>query len=99
MKLASLKSRLNKATGASSELDRLVANTLGVPERDYSYSIDACIDLIHELFPKAHWHLGRAADGVSMYATLEEGDVREEHSGPTIPLTLLNVIVAHLGRK
>ena len=99
MKLAGLKSRLNKATGASPELDRLVADTLGVPERDYSYSVDACIELIHELFPKAHWHLGRDADGVSMYATLEESDVREEYSAPTIPLALLNVIVAHLGRK
>ena len=86
------------ASGASKDLDRLIAETLRVPRQDYSSSVDACIELIHELFPDSHWHLGRAANGVSMYATLDEGGHREESTGTTIPLVLLSVIVAHIER-
>ena len=98
MGLRNLKSHLKTATGASKDLDELVAKTLKVQKRDYSSSVDDCIELIHELFPDAHWHLGRAANGVSMYATLDEGGHREESTGTTIPLVLLSVIVAHIER-
>ncbi len=98
MSLKTLKSALETASGASPDLDSLVAETLHVRARDYSSSVDDCIELIHELFPDSHWHLGRAANGVSMYATLEEGGHREERDGGTIPLVLLSVIVAHLAR-
>jgi hypothetical protein len=96
MSLRGLQSRLKSATGASDDLDKLIAKALNVGERHYSSSVDDCIELIHELFPNAHWHLGRAADGVSMYATIEGNGHREESSGVTIPLVLLSVIVAHL---
>lgn len=99
MSLRELKARLKSATGASRELDDLVTKTLRVPARNYSSSVDDCLEAIHELFPDAHWHLGRAVDGVSMYATLEDGDRREESQGVTIPLVLLSIIVAHLERR
>jgi len=98
MSLRALKSQLKSATGASKDLDQLIAETLHVPRRDYSSSVDDCIELIHEVFPNAHWHLGRAANGVSVYATLEDGRHREESSGTTIPLVLLTVIAAHMGK-
>ena len=96
MSLKELKSSIDAATGASKALDQQIAETLNVAKRDFTSSVDDCITLIHELFPKAHWHLGRAGDGVSVYATIEDNGHRSESSGVTIPLVLLAVIVAHL---
>lgn len=93
MTLAKLKSLLKATTGASNDLDVAVADALDVPHRSYSSSVDACRALIDEVLPTAHWHIGRAADGVSMYATLTEGEREVESEGPTVPLVLLKVVV------
>ena len=87
---------LTITNGSSKALDRAVSDALDAPERDYSSSVDACLDLIHKRMPKAHWHVGRAEDGVSMYATLAHGRHREENTNVTIPLALLTVMVKSL---
>jgi len=92
MKKNVLKDRIEQATGPSRALDQAVSDALNVPLRDYSSSVDACMGLIHELFPTAHWHVGRADDGVSMYATLTKGRHRAESTNITVPLALLKVI-------
>ena len=58
-------SLLQSATGPSRALDKAIAKDLHVPVRDYSSSVDTCLELIHECLPKVHWHVGRAADGLS----------------------------------
>ncbi len=87
---------LKIAIGASGRLDRAVARTFDVPMRDYSSSVDACLQLIHEKLPKAHWHVGRTEDGVSLYASLSQGRRKEESTSGTVPLALLNVVVKFL---
>jgi len=66
-------SLLDAATGPSKALDRAIAKDFDVPRRDYSSSVEACLELIHERLPSVHWHVGRAADGVSFYALLADG--------------------------
>ncbi len=92
--LAKLKKLIDAANGPSGQLDRAVSDALGVPLRDYSSSVDACLGLIHDLLPGAHWHVGRADDGVSLYASLSRGRRRAENTNTTVPLALLTVIAA-----
>ena len=92
-KKADLKGLMAKATGPPSELDRAVAEALAVPVREYSASVDACLWLIHDLLPNTRWHVGRADDGVSIYATLTKGQHHAECTNVTVPLALLTVIV------
>jgi hypothetical protein len=87
---------LESATGPSRKLDRAACKALGVPNRNYSSSVDACLELIHERLPAAHWHVGRAEDGVSVYATLSNGRHREESTKVTVPLALLTVTARFL---
>ena len=62
----------------------------------FSSSVDACLKLIHEKLPAAHWHVGRAEDGVSMYASLAGGRHRAESTRVTVPLALLTVLASYL---
>lgn len=87
-----LSSRIKSATGPSKELDQAIAEAFHVPLKDYSSSVDACLELIHTRHPTAHWHVGRAEDGVSLYASLADGDHEEESTSVTVPLSLLMVI-------
>ncbi len=96
MKKTDLNTLLNKTTGASKDLDRAIAEELDLPLKEYSASVDICLELIHEQLPAAHWHVGRAADGVSMYATLSKGRHREECTRVTVPLALLTVAARFL---
>jgi len=96
MTMTELTTLLDSTTGASKPLDKALSDTLKVPLRDYSSSVDACLELIHERLPKAHWHVGRAEDGVSVFATLVEGDHREEAMRVTVPLALLTVLMKFL---
>ena len=98
MTKADLTPLLKATTGSSKALDRAVSDALDVPLRDYSSSVDACLKLIHEKMPSAHWHIGRAEDGVSFYATLADSHHREESTNVTIPLALLTVVVRFMKR-
>jgi hypothetical protein len=89
--------QLLKAThGPSKNLDEKIARKLKVPIKDYSSSVDACLALIDDCVPAAHWHVGRAEDGVSLYATLSNGDRMVESTNTTVPLALLSVLAAFL---
>lgn len=92
--MADLSALLAGATGPSKALDRAVARQLDAPPGDYSSSVDACLNLIHRLFPGAHWHVGRAEDGVSVYASLHQGEKRAEKTDITVPLALLGALLA-----
>ncbi len=83
---------LESAHGPSKKLDRAIADHLKVRYRDYSSSVDACLALIHETYPSAHWHVGRAEDGVSLYATISQGKKRVENTDITVPLALLGAL-------
>ena len=97
--MADLPSLLKSTTGSSRILDEAISKELNVPLRGYSSSVDACLELIHELLPSSHWHVGRAEDGMSMYASLADGHKREESTNVTVPLALLSVVVSFMGRK
>jgi hypothetical protein len=96
MNLSKLESTIRSASGADSNLDRKIASTLHVTDRDFTSSVDACLDLLHEKLPTTHWHVGRTADGVGVYAFLEDGDVKCEAEAVTVPLALLAVIIQGL---
>ena len=96
MNLSKLESTIRSASGADSNLDRKIASTLHVTDRDFTSSVDACLDLLHEKLPTTHWHVGRTADGVGVYAFLEDGDLKCEAEAVTVPLALLAVIIQGL---
>ncbi len=87
---------LGIASGPSKKLDKAICKELNVPLRDYSSSVDASLTLIHQCLPAAHWHIGRAEDGVSVYASLSQGRQRAECTSTTVPLALLSVLAAFL---
>ncbi len=99
MKNTDLRTLIETATGASKDLDRAISAQLGVPLKDYTSSVDHCLELIHESLPSAHWHVGRDANGVSIYATLANGRHKEECTHVTVPLALLSVAAKFLMKK
>ena len=96
MNQQSMRSLLETVIGPSKALDRAIARELQVPVRNYSSSVDACLELIHERLPLVHWHVGRGADGISMCATLDKGRHRAEVSHITVPLALLSVLATYI---
>ena len=96
MNFADLETALKATTGSDADLDKRIAATLKVKDRDFTSSVEACIDLVHEKLPHAHWHVGRSADGAGLYALLEDGRHMYEAEAATVPLALLVVIVQGL---
>lgn len=97
-RLTDLIARLAAATGPDPALDQDIAQTLGggntAGERPaYTASIDRCFDLLHQVAPGWHWHVGFGVTGLLPYASLALGPRRFEASAATVPLALLNVIV------
>jgi len=87
---------LKIASGPSQKLDKAICKELNVPLRDYSSSVDACLALIHQCLPATHWHVGRAEDGVSVYARLSNEARSLERTSTTVPLALLSALAAFL---
>lgn len=99
MNLSKLENDMRNATGADVKLDAQIATTLQVAKRDFTSSVDACLDLLLEKLPTAHWHVGRAADGVGLHAFLEDGKIKCEAESVTVPLALLMVILQGIKLK
>ena len=95
-KLAALSRSLAAATGSDRALDAAIAETLDAPEATYSSSVDACLDLLHRVLPGWGWHVGYGPLGILPYATVQRGEARFEASAATVPLALLDAIVAAL---
>ncbi|MBX3517799.1 MAG: hypothetical protein KF815_12745 [Rhodospirillales bacterium] len=97
-RLTDLIARLDAATGPDPTLDRDIVQALGGSTTAgegpaYTASIDRCFDLLHQVAPGWHWHVGFGVTGLLPYATLALGPRRFEASAATVPLALLNVIV------
>jgi hypothetical protein len=84
---------MDVATGSDRALDSSIADAFERPERDYTASVDRCIDLLHEVLPGWSWHVGWNATGVLPYASLHHDHERIETAAPTVPLALLKGIV------
>jgi hypothetical protein len=102
-KLEQLEVQISNATGEDDALDRMVADTLrggDKTRRNYTASIDDCVELIETVLPEWHWHIGRGPRGILPYATLQRsaGASKEpqnhvEATAPTVPLALLLAVV------
>ncbi|MBL6929891.1 MAG: hypothetical protein ISR46_00220 [Rhodospirillales bacterium] len=99
MNLSRLEESIRSATGADANLDKYIGSALQVTERGFTSSVDACLELLHEKFPTAHWHIGRAVDGVGVYALVEDGDLNCKAEAVTVPLALLAFILQGLRGK
>jgi hypothetical protein len=100
--LASLLSHIKAATGADRTLDAAIEQTLRGRSQDppdYTASVDHCLDLLHELLPDWHWHIGRGARGIMPYASLSNGQITVSADGITVPLVLLAAIVMALRKE
>jgi len=94
--LSTLLKRIESSKGADPVLDREIEKTLCAPSdevRDYTASIDRCLDLMHEILPAWHWHVGRGANGVMPYASMTKGTQTLVADGTTVPLVLLAVMI------
>jgi len=100
--LASLLSHIKGAVGADRALDAAIEQTLrGLAKDppDYTASVDHCLDLLHDVLPDWHWHLGRGARGIMPYASLSKGRDTVSAGGITVPLVLLAGIVMALQKE
>lgn len=100
--LASLLSHIEAATGADRTLDAAIEQALRGPSKhppDYTASVDHCLELLHDLLPDWHWHIGRGARGILPYVSLSKGEVTVSAGGVTVPLVLLAAIVMALRKN
>jgi hypothetical protein len=89
-----LAAALDAATGADPDLDALIAATFARPQAPVSASVEACIELLHELLPGAHWHVGWDASGILPYARIERGRQLHAERAATVPIALLRAMIA-----
>jgi hypothetical protein len=102
--LSALLDRIEVATGADRALDAAIDRALrgralrgrAQTPPDYTASVDHCLDLLHALLPKWHWHIGRDAHGILPHASLSKGRITVSAGGTTVPLVLLAAIVKAL---
>lgn len=97
--LSALLDRIEAATGADRALDAAIEQALrgrAQAPPDYTASVDHCLDLLHALLPKWHWHIGRGARGILPHASLSKGRITVSAGGTTVPLVLLAAIVKAL---
>ena len=100
--LASLLSHIEGAVGADRTLDAAIERTLrgrAQDPPDYTASVDHCLELLHELLPNWHWHIGRGSRGIMPYASLSREEVIVSADGITVPLVLLAAIVMALQKE
>ena len=97
--LSSLLGRLEMAKGSDRPLDAVIEEELrGRTGKAPAYtgSIDQCLELLHDILPNWHWHIGRDASGVFPYVTLSKGQTTARANGVTVPLVLLTAIIKAL---
>jgi hypothetical protein len=88
---------LKRAPGCDGAIDQAIARDLaallpGTPAPAYTASVDRCLELLHQVLPGWHWHLGYGASGVLPYAFVAGCGRRFEAAAPTVPLALLIVL-------
>jgi len=102
--LSSLQQRIETATGTDRDLDadidrllRRVDEEPPDPHPDvapaYTASVDRCLELLHDILPDWHWHIGRDASGVFPYAALSKGKITISAEGTSVPLVLLIAVI------
>ena len=101
--LKALTARIAETTGPSKQLDSLIEDALvpanaEISGKNYTSSVDACLQLIEAVLPDWHWHVGHGPTGILPYASLsttalggEEDEYRVEADAATVPLALLHV--------
>jgi len=90
----SLGAKLHGAGGADPRLDIAIAEAFGVPAGSYTESIEDCRRLVALALPGWHLHIGFAASGVFVYASLSKGEASASAESPTVPLAILRALVA-----
>ncbi len=87
---------LEGARGADPAIDRAVVAAFGATEdgEGYSASLERCTALLERALPGWSWHVGWGPSGVLPYARLRRGGERVGAQAPTVPLALLEPIVA-----
>lgn len=103
-RIAALRKRIGRATGRDTKLDAAIADVLDPDNAAgeapaYTSSVDACIALIHRALPGWGWHVGYGPKGVLPYATVAHENARFEATAPTVPLALLNALLAAKAAK
>ncbi|GAB6052251.1 hypothetical protein JCM17960_10710 [Magnetospira thiophila] len=92
-----LADQLERATGADRALDRALRDHfLGPQEGDpppLTGSVDRCLELVHQVLPGWHWHVGWGASGFLPYALLSHQGHEYHSDGPTVPLALLRALM------
>ena len=97
--LSSLLGRIETAKGTDRHLDADIEEILRGPSTeapDYTGSIDRCLELLDDILPDWHWHIGRDASGVFPYVSLSKGPMRARADGVAVPLVLLAATVKAL---
>jgi len=97
--LKNLLTAIETASGADPRLDAKIDNILRnskEPGPAYTASVDSCLELIHDVLPDWHWHVGRGAGGVMPYASLSKGNLKVVADGVTVPLVILAATVKAL---
>lgn len=99
--MGDLKDALVAASGSDRALDARLATELGAPEKGYTSSVDAAIELVRHALPGWGWHVGWHADGVTPYATLHDAGrtLHVEAIGPTVPIALLRAMAEALAQQ
>lgn len=86
--------RLERASGAEPELDRMLAEAFGVAAASFTASVPDCRALAESVLPGLKLHLGYGASGLFPYASLTGEGLHVISEAPTVPLAILRSVVA-----
>lgn len=89
-----LERKLELASGAEPELDRLLAEAFDVAAAAFTASVPDCRALAESVLPGLKLHLGYGASGLFPYASLTGEGLHVISEAPTVPLAILRSIVA-----
>lgn len=94
--LTALADALGGAGGADRDIDQLIARAFEIELADFSSSAETARNLVAQVMPEATLWVGYDVRGVLPSATITLGEFRDTTVAPTVPLAILQTLVAVL---
>lgn len=97
--LAHLLRAIEEATGPDREIDKALATCFGVESADYSSDAGLSRELVQRILPQARLQVGYDVKGILPSANLLDDGERFTAIAPTVPVSILRVLVKALSKR
>lgn len=97
--IADLLRALEEVTGPDREIDEALAACFDLEGADYSSDASLSRELVWRILPHARLQVGYDVNGILPSANLSDNGERFSATAPTVPLSILRVLVAALSKR